>query len=188
MRIENQTLLESEGQRMLTQISVAIIAVAFAVLVFFLIKTLKAATQSLEKVTQTLQEVQKTVDELSYEVKQTIRNTNDITVDVQHKMKQIDPVMDTVKNLGEALSEVTYAVKQVSSGMVSRFKQSRVEQKEEPRIRQEVPVTAQDRTFQSYDAVYQNTEAQEKSRSRNWLAYVDTAVSLWHSFRRQKAR
>ncbi|MEX3618632.1 MULTISPECIES: DUF948 domain-containing protein [Paenibacillus] len=173
---------------MLTQISVAIIAVAFAVLVFFLIKTLKAATQSLEKVTQTLQEVQKTVDELSYEVKQTIRNTNDITVDVQHKMKQIDPVMDTVKNLGEALSEVTYAVKQVSSGMVSRFKQSRVEQKEEPRIRQEVPVTAQDRTFQSYDAVYQNTEAQEKSRSRNWLAYVDTAVGLWHSFRRQKAR
>ncbi|MCV4235592.1 DUF948 domain-containing protein [Virgibacillus sp. LDC1] len=170
---------------MLTQISVAIIAVAFAVLVFFLIKTLKAATQSLEKVTETLQDVQKTVDELSYEVKQTIRNTNDITVDVQHKMRQIDPVLDTVKNLGEALSEVTYAVKQVSSGMVSRFKQSRMEQKN---ARTEVPLTAQDRTFQSYDAVYQNTEAEEKSRGRNWLAYVDTAVGLWNSFRRQKAR
>ncbi|MEC0259444.1 DUF948 domain-containing protein [Paenibacillus lautus] len=173
---------------MLTQISVAIIAVAFAVLVFFLIKTLKAATQSLEKVTETLQDVQKTVDELSYEVKQTIRNTNDITVDVQHKMRQIDPVLDTVKNLGEALSEVTYAVKQVSSGMVSRFKQSRMEQKKEQPVRTEVPLTAQDRTFQSYDAVYQNTEAEEKSRGRNWLAYVDTAVGLWNSFRRQKAR
>ncbi|GIP01073.1 hypothetical protein J14TS5_61580 [Paenibacillus lautus] len=169
---------------MLTQISVAIIAVAFAVLVFFLIKTLKAATQSLEKVTETLQDVQKTVDELTYEVKQTIRNTNDITVDVQHKMRQIDPVLDTVKNLGEALSEVTYAVKQVSSGMVSRFKQSRMEQN----ARTEVPLTAQDRTFQSYDAVYQHTEAEEKSRGRNWLAYVDTAVGLWNSFRRQKAR
>ncbi len=173
---------------MLTQISVAIIAVAFAVLVFFLIKTLKAATQSLEKVTETLQDIQKTVDELTYEVKQTIRNTNDITVDVQHKMRQIDPVLDTVKNLGEALSEVTYAVKQVSSGMVSRFKKSRMEQKKERPARVEVPLTAQDRTFQSYDAVYQNTEAEGKSRGRNWLAYVDTAVGLWNSFRRQKAR
>ncbi|MGG3283653.1 DUF948 domain-containing protein [Paenibacillus solani] len=175
---------------MLTQISVAIIALAFAVLVFFLIKTLKAATQSLEKVTSTLQEVQKTVDELTYELKQTIRNTNDITVDVQHKMKQIDPVMDTVKNLGEALSEVTYAVKQVSSGMVSKFKQSRIEQKKEQPVRTEIPLTASERTFQSYDGVYNhNTEpAQEKSRSRNWLGYVDTAVGLWNSFRRQKAR
>ena len=147
---------------------------------------IKGATQSLEKVTETLQDVQKTVDELTYEVKQTIRNTNDITVDVQHKMKQIDPVLDTVKNLGEALSEVTYAVKQVSSGMVSRFKQSRMEQKKERPARTEVPLTAQDRTFQSYDAVYQNTEAEEKSRGRNWLAYVDTAVGLWNSFRRQK--
>jgi len=49
-------------------------------------------------------------------------------------------------------------------------------------------LTAQDRTFQSYDAVYQKTEAEEKSRSRNWLSYVDTAVGLWNSFRRQKAR
>lgn len=176
---------------MLTQISVAIIALAFAVLVFFLIKTLKAATQSLEKVTQTLQEVQKTVDELTYELKQTIRNTNDITIDVQHKMKQIDPVLETVKNLGEALSEVTYAVKQVSSGMVSRFKQSRIEKKEQQPVRTEVPLTASERTIQSYDSVYHNTQAAEeksKSRGRNWLDYVDTAVSLWNSFRRQKAR
>ena len=81
---------------------------------------------------------------MTYELKQTIRNTNDITVDVQHKMKQIDPVMDTVKNLGEALSEVTYAVKQVSSGMVSKFKQSRTEQKKEQHVRTEVPHAALD--------------------------------------------
>ena len=171
---------------MLTQISVAIIAVAFAILVFFLIKTLKAATNSLDKVTQTLQEVQKTIDELSYEVKQTIRNTNDITVDVQHKMKQIDPVMDTVKNLGEALSEVTFAVKQVSSGVVSRFKQAKVEKKKsELQQPPTVPMTAQDRTFQSYDAVYNESKA---SSSGKWLNYVDMAVGLWSKFRRQKAR
>ncbi|ANY74364.1 hypothetical protein BBD41_18275 [Paenibacillus ihbetae] len=173
---------------MLTQISVAVIAVAFAVLVVYLIKTLKAATQSLEKVTQTLQEVQKTIDELSYEVKQTIRNTNDITVDVQHKMKQIDPVMDTVRNLGEALSEVTYAVKQVSAGMVSRFKQARLEKKQPVEAKRPKALTPEERTFQSYDAVYHQQEESKPSKSRNWLAYVDTAIGLWNSFRRQKAR
>lgn len=167
---------------MLTEISVAIIAVAFAILVVFLIKTLKAATNSLDKVTQTLQEVQTTMDELSYEVKQTIRNTNDITVDVQHKMKQIDPVMDTVKNLGEALSEVTYALKEVSSGVVSRFKQ---EKKKSELPQPTIPRTKQDRTFQSYDAVYNESKA---SNSGEWLKYVDVAVGLWSSFRRQKAR
>ncbi|WP_054956890.1 DUF948 domain-containing protein [Paenibacillus dakarensis] len=187
---------------MLTQISVAVIAIAFAVLVFFLIKTLKAATGSLDKVTQTLQEVQKTIDELSYELKQTIRHTNDITVDVQHKMKQIDPVMDTVKNLGESLSEITYAVKQVSSGFVSRFKQSKAESKMNKELQTParasvststsasasapVAVTAQDRTFQSYDAVYNNDS--KESKVGKWLGYVDMAAGLWSKFRRQKAR
>lgn len=172
---------------MLTQISVAIIAIAFAILVFFLIKTLKAATSSLDKVTQTLQEVQTTIDELSYEVKQTIRNTNDITVDVQHKMKQIDPVMDTVKNLGEALSEVTFAVKQVSSGVVSKFNQSKANTMMKKKELQQpvVPMTAQDRTFQSYDSVYHESKA---SNAGKWLNYVDVAAGIWNKFRRQKAR
>ncbi|MEK3733451.1 MULTISPECIES: DUF948 domain-containing protein [Paenibacillus] len=173
---------------MLTQISVAVIAVAFAVLVFFLIRTLKAATQSLDKVTQTLQDVQKTVDELSYEVKQTIRNTNDIAVDIQHKMQQINPVMDTVKNLGEALSEVSYAVKQVSAGMVSRFKHKPAEPQQEAVRERSLPEpgTKQDRTIQSYESVYE--ASRETTKGRNWLSYVDMAVGLWNSFRRQRAR
>lgn len=170
---------------MLIEISVLIIAAAFAILVFYLIKTLKAATNSLDKVTQTLQEVQTTIDELSYEVKQTIRNTNDITEDVQHKMKQIDPVMVTVKNLGEALSEVTYAVKEVSAGVISRVKQAKAEKRKNERIQPQMPMTSQDRTFQSYDAAYSESKA---SNSGKWLKYIDMAAGLWHSFRRQKVR
>ncbi|NMO97277.1 DUF948 domain-containing protein [Paenibacillus lemnae] len=175
---------------MLTQISVAVIAVAFAVLVFFLIKTLKSATVSLDKVTQTLQDVQKTIDELSYEVKQTIRNTNDITADVQHKMKQIDPVMVTVKNLGEALSEVTYAVKEVSAGIVGKFRQTKLENKQTKSISQtsSAAATPQERTVQSYDATYNESSKSSSSNAGKWLNYVDTAVGIWSKFRRQKAR
>lgn len=157
------------------EISVVIIAVAFAVLVLFLIKTLKAATQSLEKTSQTLQEVQKTIDELGYEVKQTIRHANDITVDLQSKMKQIDPVMDSVHNLGEVLSEVTYAAKQLSSTVMDKIKKNNV--KSSPQI---TPSTAEQRTIQSYAAINETKE----SKNTSWVKYVDVAAGIWQKFRR----
>lgn len=160
---------------MMIEISVVIIAVAFAVLVLFLIKTLKAASQSLEKTTQTLQEVQKTIDELGYEVKQTIRHANDITVDLQAKMKQIDPVMDSVHNLGEVLSEVTYAAKQLSSTVMEKIKKTNVK----PSSHIE-PTTPEQRTIESYAAVNKTND----TKSTSWVKYVDVAAGIWQKFRR----
>lgn len=159
------------------EISVAIIAVAFAVLVVFLIKTLKAATKSLDKTTQTLQEVQKTIDELGYEVKQTIRQANDITVDVQAKMKQIDPVMESVHNLGEVLSEVTYAAKQLSSTVMDKVKKPKVKSSEPNHV---VPSTPEQRTVESYAAINET----KRSKDVSWVKYVDVAAGIWQKFRR----
>ncbi|MEC0125939.1 DUF948 domain-containing protein [Paenibacillus pabuli] len=170
---------------MIYQISVALIAVAFAVLVFFLIRTLKSAQGSLDNVSQTLQEVQKTIDELSYEVKQTVRHANDITVDVQHKMKQIDPVMESVHNLGEVLNEVTEAAKQVSSTLMAKFqtKRSSGEQNkrsEVAKVVQTPPATPTDRTLQSYEATYHD----DAKGGKNWLKYVDLAANVWQRMRK----
>lgn len=166
---------------MIMGLSVALIAVAFAVLVVYLIKTLLAAKDSLEKTTQTLQEVQQTIDELSYEVKQMVRHANDITVDVEHKMKQIDPVMKSVKNLGEVLSEVTLAAKQASSAMIHKFKQN---QSRTPADQQRVlssATTAEERTLQSYASEY-GAVGKAKSES-NLVKWVDTAATVWQRFR-----
>ncbi|OAB45825.1 DUF948 domain-containing protein [Paenibacillus antarcticus] len=158
------------------EISVVIIAVAFAVLVVFLIKTLKAATISLEKTSQTLQEVQKTIDELGYEVKQTVRHANDITVDLQAKMKQIDPVIESVHNLGEVLSEVTYAAKQLSSTVMDKM----MKKNNTPPASNITPSTAEQRTVNSYAAV---NEAKE-SKATSWVKYVDVAAGIWQKFRK----
>ncbi|MDO7907843.1 DUF948 domain-containing protein [Paenibacillus sp. JX-17] len=173
---------------MIWQISIAVIAIAFAVLVFFLIKTLQSASGSLDKVTQTLQDVQKTVDELSYEVKQMLRHANDITVDVEYKMKKIDPVMESVKNLGDVLNEVTSAAKQVSTTLMSRFQKSSQTAKavEASKPVHMPPATPAERTVQSYDAVYNKSKAGKGSA--NWLGYVDVAVGLWQKFRHTKER
>ncbi|MEC0110833.1 DUF948 domain-containing protein [Paenibacillus taichungensis] len=170
---------------MIYQISVALIAIAFAVLVFFLIRTLKSAQGSLDNVSQTLQEVQKTIDELSYEVKQTVRHANDITVDVQHKMKQIDPVMESVQNLGEVLNEVTEAAKQVSSTLMAKFQTKRSSNEQSKRsevanVVQTPPVTPTDRTLQSYEATYHD----DAKGSKSWLKYVDVAANVWQRMRK----
>lgn len=168
---------------MIYQISVAIIAVAFAVLVFFLIRTLKSAQASLDNVSQTLQEVRTTIDELSYEVKQTVRHANDITADVQHKMKQIDPVMESVQNLGDVLNEVSAAAKQVSTTMISRFQTKRAEKEREQKSvvhPAQQPSTPVDRTVNSYDATYN----QGAKSGKEWLKYVDLAANIWQRIRK----
>ncbi|MBY9077046.1 DUF948 domain-containing protein [Paenibacillus sp. HN-1] len=170
---------------MIISLSVALIAVAFAVLVIFLIKTLNAAKGSLEKVSQTLQEVQKTVDELTYEVKTTVRHANDLTADVQGKIEKIDPIMDSVKNLGEVLAELTLTFKQVSVTGIEKFRKTRElkEKAEHVSVDSTKPSPAEERTVNSYDAVYSSGK---KGKTAVVLKGVDVAAVLWQKFRTNK--
>lgn len=167
---------------MIIELSVALVAVAFAVLVFFLIKTLKSAKESLDKVSQTLQEVQKTIDELTYEVKTTVRHANDITADVQGKIQKIDPIVDSVKNLGDVMNELTLTVKQVSVTVIEKFRKSReLKDKAKSVSIAEVPLTpSEERTIQSYEAV---NESKSKGKMATALKGVDAAAAIWQKFR-----
>lgn len=167
---------------MIIELSVALAAIAFAVLVFFLIKTLKSAKDSLDKVSQTLQEVQKTIDELTYEVKTTVRHANDITADVQGKIQKIDPIVDSVKNLGDVMNELTLTVKQVSVTVIEKFRKSReLKDKAKSVSIAEAPLTpAEERTVQSYDAV---NASKSKGKIATALKSVDAAAAIWQKFR-----
>lgn len=167
---------------MIIELSVALVAIAFAVLVFFLIKTLKSAKGSLDKMSQTLQEVQKTMDELTYEVKTTVRHANEITADLQGKIQKIDPVIDSVKNLGDVLNEVTLTVKQVSVTVIENYRKSR-EKKEKAKelsIKDASLTPAEERTVKSYDAVYAE---KAPGKITNVLKGIDVAATLWKKFR-----
>ncbi|MFD1775225.1 DUF948 domain-containing protein [Paenibacillus rhizophilus] len=166
---------------MIISLSVALVAVAFAVLVFFLIKTLNSAKDSLDKVSQTLQEVQKTVDELTYEVKTTVRHANDITADVQGKIGKIDPILDSVQNLGEVLSELTLSVKQVSVTVIEKFRKNReLREKSDLVSIDNAPMSpAEERTVNSYKAAYG-----KKGKMQAVLKGVDVAAGLWQRYRK----
>ncbi|NUU61188.1 DUF948 domain-containing protein [Paenibacillus agri] len=167
---------------MIIELSVALVAVAFAVLVFFLIKTLRSAKDSLDNVSQTLQEVQKTIDELTYEVKTTVRHANDITVDVQNQLQKIDPIMDSVKNLGEVMNELTLTAKQVSVTVIEKYRKSReLKDKRKEVSIDDTPLTpSEERTVKSYEETYAKKEGGKVSAV---LKGVDVAATLWKKFR-----
>lgn len=165
---------------MIWQISIALIAVAFVVLVVFLIRTLRAAEQSLHKSAQTLQELQITINELSGEVKHVVRQANELSIDLQRKMDQVDPVLESVKNVGEVLNEVTLAAKQVSSSLIGKIKSS-------PRGTK-VTTSPSTITPKASEAVMDNGEirngkASESDKQFGWMKWVDIAASVWQKYR-----
>ncbi|MEO3945535.1 DUF948 domain-containing protein [Gorillibacterium sp. CAU 1737] len=99
----------------IVEVSIALVAVAFAVLVIFLVRTLNMVQASLKETNQTISDVQRELNDVSGEVKGLIRNTNQITMDVRHKMKALDSLFGTVENVGDTLEGVTSSLKNASS-------------------------------------------------------------------------
>lgn len=173
----------------LWQWALLIVAVAFAVLVVFLIKMLQAGTKTLENTAETLKEVQKTMDELTYEVKQIVRHTNDITLDANHKLKQLDPVMESVKNLGQLLNEVTLVSQQYSHRMIEKAKHHRENKEKQKSENAEaaamLPESGESPTVRTYKATYgSGRSGADSANVQKIVKWVDTGASIWQKIRR----
>lgn len=112
------------GDGMIIKISVAIIALAFAALVVFLILTLRSAQESLNQVNETLTDVQKQLNQVSQEAITLIQSTNQVTADVNRKMKSLDTVFESIDQVGESVHQVTSSVKQVSATVSQSLSQN----------------------------------------------------------------
>ena len=86
---------------------ILVIGLAFVVLVIFLAKFLYTSCKTLQKVTQTLEAVQKQVDDLGHEPRDILHHTNEIALDIQTKMKCINPLFRALSNIGEGLEHKT---------------------------------------------------------------------------------
>lgn len=83
------------------EISIALIAVAFVVLVIYLIGVLRSASQTLSQVNQLLRDNQSKISDLSLESVKLLQGVNQLTEDVQVKMEDLDPLFHTVRKLGD---------------------------------------------------------------------------------------
>jgi uncharacterized protein YoxC len=128
---------------MIIQLSVAIIALAFVVLVVFLILTLRSFTAMLEHTSQTLTRVERHVGAISSDSSELIQHVKEIAVDVQDKITKLDSAITSFKQSGDAAKEVTSSFRQVSSA-VAHFIQAK---------RKPEPVTTVDRVTEIIRAI-----------------------------------
>ncbi|WP_068606015.1 DUF948 domain-containing protein [Paenibacillus swuensis] len=95
--------------------SVALVAVSFAALAYYGIRTLNKTMESLTETNQTLAEVRKDTRELSEEAKRILHTAGDISQDVKGKIRKVEPIVDTVQDVGEILHNMTSTVKEIAA-------------------------------------------------------------------------
>lgn len=96
---------------MIIEISVAIIALAFAALVIYIIAVTKALKITLGQVNQTLTDVRKHLDEIGVEAKKTTENVDHLSLDLNNKMEALNPVFNAISNIGDYLEQKTKTLK-----------------------------------------------------------------------------
>ncbi|GLX66492.1 DUF948 domain-containing protein [Paenibacillus glycanilyticus] len=104
------------------QIIIAVITVAFVILMFFLIQTIKALTATLDEVRSTVGELKNDVSQISGDVKEMIHHTNEMTLDVRTKLRSLDVVFATIHDIGQTLHSFTGVMKETAVGIVHNMK------------------------------------------------------------------
>ncbi|MBS2967407.1 DUF948 domain-containing protein [Metabacillus sp. KIGAM252] len=95
--------------------SAAIAAVAFTILVVFLIMTLRKVMVTLAETKKTLSDARSAVNGLTEEAEELIHTANQISVDVKGKVKAVDPLIESVHDVGEVIQNVTSSVKRATA-------------------------------------------------------------------------
>ena len=94
-------------------IAALIAAVAFAVLVFFLVLAIRKATKILDDVSKIAEEannsitvITKDVDHLAIEVEGLLNKTNTLMDDLNGKISKTDPLFTAIGDIGVTVSDV----------------------------------------------------------------------------------
>jgi uncharacterized protein YoxC len=107
---------------LIIEISVAAVALAFVVLVVFLITTLRSMSALLVQTNATIHELQHHLAGVTKEASDVLRHTNAVTVDVLNKLHSLEPTFHSVKQVGEAVDEITTSVKNASVSVAHTIK------------------------------------------------------------------
>ncbi|UXH43287.1 DUF948 domain-containing protein [Rossellomorea vietnamensis] len=94
--------------------SAVIAAVAFTILVVYLIMTLRKVMTTLAETEKTLSDTRNAVNGITGEAEELIHTANQISDDVKGKMKAVDPLIESVHDVGDMLHNVTSSVKRTA--------------------------------------------------------------------------
>lgn len=96
-------------------LAVAVIAVAFAVLVYFLAQTLQSAQKTMDDLASTLEGIQVQMKGLNEETTELLHRTNLLASDVQKKSQSLNSIFNAVEGFGDSLGDINTSVRKVAS-------------------------------------------------------------------------
>lgn len=102
---------------MILEISSAVAALAFVVLVVYLVTLIQSAKRSLADTNETLALIRKDLEKVSQESVSLMKAGEQLIRDADEKLHSLDPLANSVKHTGQALEQVTDSVRQVSAAV-----------------------------------------------------------------------
>lgn len=114
------------------QITIAVIAIAFLILLYSLIQTLKILRAALEEMRQTIGQLRTEVTQISVDVKAAVHNTNAMTLDLRTKLSPLDVLFTSVNDIGHAIHSFTGAARETAASLAASIKSANKKPVEEP--------------------------------------------------------
>ncbi|WP_202078525.1 DUF948 domain-containing protein [Caldalkalibacillus salinus] len=106
------------------EISVAVIAGAFILLVIYVIATLRSVRRSLHHLDKSIIHMQQQVDQVSKETTELMKNSNRLAVDLQRKSKTMDTLFHSLGDASQVIQQMTTSLKQVSSSLTNNVQKT----------------------------------------------------------------
>ncbi|MGG1675946.1 DUF948 domain-containing protein [Neobacillus sp. NRS-1170] len=106
-------------------LSVALIAIAFLVLVIYLSKTLKSLQETLTGVSGTLKGLEKQLDGVMGETHLLLQKTNALAEDIHQKSKDLNSVVSAVKDVGTTISGFNGTLKSITTSVDQTVEESK---------------------------------------------------------------
>ncbi|WML47274.1 DUF948 domain-containing protein [Neobacillus sp. PS3-34] len=111
--------------KIILYLSVALIAVAFFVLVIYLSKTLKSLQKTLESVSKTLVGLEGQLDGVTRETTVLLHKTNTLADDIQRKSESLNTVVDAVKDVGKAVNKFNHSIQNITNTVDRQIEQNK---------------------------------------------------------------
>lgn len=106
------------------QIAGLIAAIAFLLLVIFIGIFLLRLTQTFGEINKSVGVITSDVDVLSKQVEDIMGNANELLGDVNHKVATIDPVFQAAADLGESVSDLNMATRNLTDRVTNTNKKN----------------------------------------------------------------
>ncbi|MEH7074722.1 DUF948 domain-containing protein [Neobacillus drentensis] len=106
-------------------LSVALIAIAFFVLVIFLSTTLKSFQVTLTSVSKTLAGLEKQLDGVTAETTILLQKTNALADDIKKKSDSLTSVVDAVKDVGTTVTKFNGTLQNITSTVDKQVEDSK---------------------------------------------------------------